>query len=508
MTRAFDFDKPRRQGRGAWVLMFLKLLRTLIKHLFPVLVVTIFRKMSWSRTLLVLAIFVGALLLIAFVLSLIRYRKLRFCVREGFLLISDHIWGRRETSIPLEKIHNIRTRSGFFYQLVEMESLQFDTLGESKAEVELLLSMEESAALRALIASATATGETTAMPTATTSDSGMASEAQSTEATQDFHYSMGQLLAGAFTQNPLRVFLVIGSVIALLYQNLDNYLIKYHEAILHKTETFVSGTSVLTLATLLFGAYLICLLLYGGKIVLQQYGLTVRLDERGLAYRAGLLTVVRQQIRHDRILFLTIKQNPIERRLGLSSVQFEQARQVAGNEKKRDASITLYGWRETDILLRWWSGDSPASLSRECDVRSLPALARRNILVSVLPVCGALMLIGYLWSPYFYAFAAVWAIIGTMQSVLIYKHSGVCMDKDYLVVHGGAFARKRSVLPLVQMEQVELSAGFFQRRRGTANLRFSTKGQALEIKYLPRNAAGTIRNVILHEIEKNRTADQ
>ncbi|WP_373816352.1 PH domain-containing protein, partial [Porphyromonas loveana] len=274
MTRAFDFDKPRRQGRGAWVLMFLKLLRTLIKHLFPVLVVTIFRKMSWSRTLLVLAIFVGALLLIAFVLSLIRYRKLRFCVREGFLLISDHIWGRRETSIPLEKIHNIRTRSGFFYQLVEMESLQFDTLGESKAEVELLLSMEESAALRALIASATATGETTAMPTATTSDSGMASEAQSTETTQDFHYSMGQLLAGAFTQNPLRVFLVIGSVIALLYQNLDNYLIKYHEAILHKTETFVSGTSVLTLATLLFGAYLICLLLYGGKIVLQQYGLT------------------------------------------------------------------------------------------------------------------------------------------------------------------------------------------------------------------------------------------
>lgn len=507
MTTAFDFDKPRRQGRGAWVLMFLKLVRTLIKQLLPVLVIIFFGKMSWSRTLLWLAISVGVLLFIAFVVSLIRYRKLRFCVREGFLLVSDNIWGRRETSIPLEKIHNIRTRSGFFYQMVEMESLQFDTLGEKKAEVELLLSMEESAALRELIASATASGEAATMTEATVSDFGVVPEVPDAEATQDFRYSAGQLLAGAFTQNPLRVFLVIGSVIALLYQNLDNFLIKYHEAILHETETFVATTSAFMLVVLLIGTYLICLLLYGGKIVLQQYGLTVRLDERGLTYRAGLLTVVRQHIRHDRILFLTIKQNPMERRLGLSSVQFEQARQIAGNEKTRGASITLYGWREADVLLRWWSGQSPAPLSAECDVRSLPALARRNILVGVLPVCGALVLASYLWWPYFYIIAAVWAIIGTVQSVLIYKHSGLSIDDDYLVVHGGAFARKRSVLPLVKVEQVELSQSFFQKRRGTANLRFSTMGQTLTVKYLPRNAAGSIRNVILHQIEKKQTTD-
>ena len=148
-----DFSRPRRMSKSAYVVFFVKDLCSYAGFIFLAVIfnlnagdrsplLTIF-----ERTLLVAA---GGII-VAAATSFVRYYFRQYYVENGSLIFIHGLFHKETTSIPLEKIHTLRTRRDFIYRLMDMRSVSFDTLAMKSAEIELILDDTDWNALLSLV---------------------------------------------------------------------------------------------------------------------------------------------------------------------------------------------------------------------------------------------------------------------------------------------------------------------------------------------------------------------
>lgn len=137
-----DFTVPQRMSRSAFFIILAKTSKSILGPI----IIFIFIKVSgadfnpadgatWLKTLAILGAFLALSLLSAF----IAYYPKKFYIKDGNLIFSHGLIKRENTCIPLERIHSLRTRQDFWYRLLEMRGIVFDTLASKKEEIELIL---------------------------------------------------------------------------------------------------------------------------------------------------------------------------------------------------------------------------------------------------------------------------------------------------------------------------------------------------------------------------------
>ena len=65
---------------------------------------------------------------------------MKFHVEDGNLIYRHNLISRATTTIPLSRIHTLRTRQGLLYRLFDLRGVLFDTLAAKEEEIELVLS--------------------------------------------------------------------------------------------------------------------------------------------------------------------------------------------------------------------------------------------------------------------------------------------------------------------------------------------------------------------------------
>ncbi|KGN71520.1 hypothetical protein HQ37_01745 [Porphyromonas sp. COT-239 OH1446] len=440
--------------------------------------------------------------------TLVKYFSFRFHIADGMIHTEQRVLSlaRKHQSIPIDRIHNISSRSNLFYRLVDMEYISIDSTATNEAEITLILTEAEAKALRNYIGLEERELHAPEVET-TDGEISRGAEIQEGEATLgSISLTRRDHLLGALSQSHVRaISLLITSLLALGDDLLelfgDKVLVRISETFAQSTveewsEGNLSPWSVLQVVAVL---YLILVVLWSIPQVLRQWGARVDLYSDRLELSAGLIASIHRRIRSSQIVFLSLKTNPIEHLLGLSSLRITQASNAGKQgEKEAQGGLLLYGWRERARLYRWWG----------IDTEPLEELRPNRRMLS-LYVGGCLVLHGLAFGVMWFTEVIEWGIL-LLPTLLLalgatrgaYYHRRLVLTSTHLCVYHGRIAQIESWIALRRIERLTLSQTPMQRRSGRCTLKIDTMSETFSIPFASLEEARHIQDHTLYLIER------
>lgn len=488
-----DFSTPRRMGSAAFIIIFLKSFREFIRVSFIAigyLLIDIFNSGTIDPEGIVFAILFT--IAVPAVIAFFRYYFSKFHI-EGDKLIFTHGFGfKQTTSIPLSKVHTLRTKRGIFYRLAEMRGVTFDTLAGISQEVELILEESEWQQLLQRVRA----GE----------DFAGTSEAIET-LPPPFRNDMLKvsnlnILKGALCQNHLKGFAVLAAILFAVFDNYNQLKDGDAKQVIDYLDTQANNLAPTATDWVLFAAvaYLFAMLLWIGKVALRYYGMSIQIADNRLTIESGLLSRYTCRIARDKATILIIKQNPLEKMAHCQTISIRQA-ENASLALNGEKDIRIYGSNLGDLIFDWWLGESSkidntsllsARSGRGLFVRSFVphlfvALAALVILISVADIGMPAVII-----------CTLYALLMALRAVTAWKHGGIELTETYIRIDCGNIATIREYIRYRDVESVSIRNTPFTFVTGRVSLQISTNAGASKIYSLKADTSYAIRHLILN----------
>ena len=471
-----DFSIPRRMSKSAFVIFFVKALRS-----YASLILIIIMLLSY------LAGFIALSLITAF---LSFYFK-KYYVEDGNLIFIHGVIQHERTSIPLNKIQSLRTKSGLIYRMLDMKGISFDTLASRTEEIELILDDDDWDALLSRVETQENTQKEVQETEATEQ------EATANNKTVQLEVSNLNLIKGALCQNHLKGMAVLFGVLATLYNQITsvndkaaNYFIDYVET--HADSSAFSVTAVLTVIVIL---YLVILILWMGKVFLQYFNMDIRMGEKQLFFESGLITRNSSRFSFDKVCTLYVKRNVIENWLGCCTIMVRQA--LNATDEKKGADVKIYGSSHDGNFLSWWLGtdytSSPTVISASSGYGLLGYTIRFDILISL-----AVAIVLCYYGQYIWLFAPIaYMLVSLAKGFLAVRRSHITLKKDYMEISNGKFAEIYNYVKYDNIEVVRMVSTPFTPYYHRVKLVISTNGTSFVIRSLKEQEAKEIYELLL-----------
>lgn len=479
-----DFQQPTRMGWEALIVLTITTIWSFFQATWFVLVAIIFgsfRSFSWYIMILLFA----GLFILTLVNVLIKYFTTKLHITDGKVICTTGLFNQREQSIPLSRIHALRTKEGFLYQMVDMVGIVFDTISIEQGEIEFILSQENWKTLSSLV-------EVESKVTA--KEEVVESEIRERPIA---HYRLGLkgLLLSALTQNHFRGLLIIGVVFAAIYNSVPDQEWLLRE-VFDSAEGLVIGVSVLSILITLLAIYLTSVFLWICKILLQYWGLRVEFYDQHLIFQAGLLNKIMVKIPRDKVIGIEQKRNILEEKFGLTTITILQAKIVEGVKEKN--RIKMFGIPFGEELITWWVGHDLSSENTNYESRSGIVLFWRSLSIKWVPILAIYSLYSGLYFPWGLFLHIILVPIAIWESWMRFKKSRIELYDNYLLVQHGRFADRQTIIPYDNVEHLQaqrIHLGKWQSRR--KKLTIATKSDPYVIRSLPRSEATNIYDYLL-----------
>lgn len=495
-----DFSIPRRMSKSAFVIFFVKALRSyasLILILFTVRIFDSSNETSVMEYIIMLLSYLAAFIAISLITAFLGFYFKKYYVEDGNLIFIHGVIQHERTSIPLNKIQSLRTKSGLIYRMLDMKGVSFDTLASRTEEIELILDDDDWDALLSRVETQENTQE----------------EVQETEATEQaatansktvqLKVSNLNLIKGALCQNHLKGMAVLFGVLATLYNQITsvndkaaNYFIDYVET--HADSSAFSVTAVLTVIVIL---YLVILILWMGKVFLQYFNMDIRMGEKQLFFESGLITRNSSRFSFDKVCTLYVKRNIIENWLGCCTIMVRQA--LNATDEKKGADVKIYGSSHDGNFLSWWLGkdytSSPTVISARSGYGLLGYTIRFDILISL---AVAIVLCHY--GQYIWLFAPIaYMLVSLAKGLLAVRRSHITLKEDYMEISNGKFAEIYNYVKYDNIEVVRMVSTPFTPYYHRVKLVISTNGTSFAIRSLKEHEAKEIYELLLFNCHNN-----
>lgn len=485
---------------GALAIMFVKSAGEIAGATFFALVYLLFgSRGSGDSAVVRFAVAAAVIFVYAFIVAFVRYYFRKFHI-EGDKLIYTHGLARKvTTSIPLSRVHTLRTKMGLLYRLLNMRGVSFDTLATDSSEVELILDERDWQMLLRRVSRGEDHPDLTDEDAATT-----ALPPPLTDET--LHISNLNILKGALCQNHLRGFAVLATLALALFDKFnqldEDTTTRIIDYIGNRADHFMptAGQCLIFIAV----TYLIVMLLWTGKIALRYGDMSLRMADSRLTVESGLVTRFTSRLAREKITILTIKRNPLEKLARCETVTLRQARNVT--DTKADDGISIYGCRLGHRLLHWWLGaDADVPASPLLSARSGPGMMWRRFLPQLLPaaaLAAAVILAGGAVVTAA-ALSVAYTAIALMRAVMAWRHSSIRLHAAYILITGGNIARIRHYIRYRDIESVGITCTPLTPYTGRVTLRIATNAGHVTVPSLLLRSALTLRRHLLFPLKDN-----
>lgn len=490
-----DFSTPRRMSAGAFAIIFLKAFREIAGVAFVATVFLLYDIDSFGSMAARGMLAAGVILALALAVAFSRYYFRKFHIEGDKLVYTRGMASKQTTSIPLSRVHTLRTKRGLFYRLLAMRGVAFDTLASEQQEVELILDEKDWQALMRRVSRgedfAHITDESVALPPPVEDDT--------------LTVSNINILKGALCQNHLKGFAVLAAVAAALFDKVSQLgddtagqIIDYIDA--HAGNMMPSAWQA---AVFLVAIYLIVMVLWTGKIALRYGNMSLRMADSRLTVESGLVSRFTCRLAREKTTMLAIKRNPLEKIAGCETIALHQAENAT--ETGKDGGIRIYGSALGGELLAWWLGgadDGETLLS----AKSGRGLMARRFVPHLLLAAGAAAVIIYstqVVAPAVIA-AAVYAGVAAVRAAMAWKHSRIELRDAYVKINCGNIAGIRQYIRYADIESVGIASTPFTRYTRRVSLRLSTNAGAATVPSLVMDEALEIRNLMLVRMEARK----
>ena len=464
-----DFTSPRRMGWEALILLYAESFIKIAKQYWFLLLPIIFGGKGTGKVFLAIALVVIFFLIIG---PLISYLTTRIQIKDEKIITSTGWLNKRTKTIPLNRVHALRTKSGPIYQALDMVGIVFDTIADKGQELEFILNEEDWQMMLNLV-----TPEESASVE-------QQHQVQSVKEQSTYKMSPRQIIKGALAQNHLRGLWFIILALWYLFTQLSDYKWILDRAVAYTEAQFVGATTLFYIA-LFIAAYLLGLLIWCAYMLFRYWGLQITFHNNRLEYEAGLFTRKTIRIRRDKVVGLGIKQNFLEKRWGLMTFKFQQATFALGEKEK--GLLTVLGMDAPEMILDWWFTNKEQHLSEPILVgHSQFGLFWRNLyqksIFLLLPL--VLFIVFEAPLPLYFIFPPLFLYF-LFESWMIFKKSKMEIFDDRIVVHGGFLAQQSIIMPMDRVERLERRQLFlFGKSFQSGHLTIKSMGSDLMVRSL------------------------
>jgi putative membrane protein len=445
--------------------------------------------------------------------SLARYFSFRYRI-EGSELITQHgILERKQRSIPLERIQEIRVEQGILHRVFDVVDAKVETGGGEGAEASLsVLSRAEVERLRRAVFERAAI----LRAGAESSDHGVgASIPAPPEQILIRRLGLKDLILSGLTTNHLLSALALAGALWHFAEDMIPHSfyrraggIVYRESSRLLTQgraTTIAVAIVVALAVILLGA----IFSMAGAII-RFYGFTFSRSGEDLYRRYGLFTKRASSLPRHRIQVLKIEEKLFRRLFGLATLRADTSgshRERKDDNTGHDVLLPIARRNEVDDLLKTFFPDFDAG---ETEWRRVSQLAIRRGLIKGAIVCG---LFAAIFLTLNWRVSSLWpfalAPLIYFISVANYRNLAYRFSDRYFCARRGWAGRSTHIVPINKIQAVEIHQSPFDRRLGLATLRVDTAGQAYtgggpHIGNLPVEEARAIASALAQKASTTR----
>ena len=489
-----DFSRPRRMSPAALMIIFLKSIREL-SSVSIIAIIYFLANLFRSSTINLKAIAIIAIFAIALpaIIAFFRYYFSKFHIANDKLIFTQGFGFKQTTSIPLSRVHTLRTKRGIFYRLADLRGVTFDTLSSSSQEVELILDESE---WQELLQRVRAGEEFT--------EASKSIETLPPPFKEDLlRVSNLNILKGALCQNHLKGFAIMAAILFALFDNLSQLedgtagqLIRYIDQ--EATKLILSAIDWCMLA---IAAYLFAMLLWIGKVALRYYGMSIDIADNRLTIESGLLSRYTTRIARGKATVFVIKQNPLEKMAHCQTISIRQAVNVT-NPKQEERNIRIYGSDLGDKLLAWWLGDEGTyHRSPLLSAKSGKGLFMRSFLPHLFVAVAALAILIFAAEIVTAAviICAAYAALMAIRAAMTWKHGGIQLTESHIRIDCGNIAKIHEYIRYRGVESVSIRNTPFSSVTGRVSMQISTNAGIAKVYSLKSDTATAIRNLILNQ---------
>lgn len=486
-----DFSEPQRMSAGAFLVFFTKIFsKTCYITIIPI-VIRLFDSdsvISESSVISYCLVLLGLMIAVPLLIASAEYFATKFYVRDGNLVFIHGLISRMNLTIPLDKIHTLRTKRGIIYQILGLRGITFDTLATKIEEIELILSENDWKSLINLIEIEE-------------------DDESKNESASEYNYGHTiqldnrNLILDAICQNHLKGAAVFGGLLAIIIDRLNdisNHAMEYVADYLCSYFDGFTPTPLLVL-TILAVVYIVFLFLWLGRTFLRYFDMYLTHTKTLLTFSFGMFSRSGCRFAFDKICTIWVKRNFFEKRFGLGTLMLRQA--FNATKDKEEDNLKLYGKDSSEFFLRWWLGED--YLSEQVIMTSKSG---RGVLFHILVPASFVTILAtlilcrfcqYIWI----SIPAIYFLISLFNGIFAMRKSRITLMQTYLTVHNGRFADIENYVKYGNIEVVRIVRTPFTKWFHRVTLELSTVGSSFKIRSLKEDKAQAIYELLLYKTE-------
>lgn len=451
------------------------------------------------------------------VTSLARYFSFSYRIEGNELITQQGILERKQRSIPLERIQEIRVEQGVLHRVFDVVDAKIETGGGEGAEASLsVLSRSEVERLRQAVFERAAKIRARAGAGAVKERIAFAPERVVIR-----RLGLKDLVLIGLTTNHIISALALAGALWNFAEDLlpGNFYQRAGETLYRESSRFFMRDAAPAIALAVAGALaviLIGLIVSTIAAIIRFYGFTLSLSGEDLHRRYGLLTRRSSSLPRRRIQLLKIEEKLFRRMFGLATLRVDTSgsqRDNEDDESGRDVLLPITRRGDVDHLLTIFFPDFDAGRTEgaeEAEWRRVSRLAIRRGAIKGAIVCAlaAATLFGVHWR-----IGALWPLallpLVYFISVANYRNLGYALSERYFCARRGWAGRSTHIVPINKIQAVEVFQSPLDRRLGLATLSVDTAGQAYtgggpQINNLPIDQAREIASALAHRASAMR----
>jgi putative membrane protein len=449
--------------------------------------------------------------------ALARYFSFTYRIEGNELITQQGILERKQRSIPLERIQEIRVEQGVLHRVFDVVDAKIETGGGGGAEASLsVLSRSEVERLRQAVfeRAPKIRGEAGAEVVEDR-------VAVAPERVVIRRLGLKDLVLIGLTTNYLISALALAGALWNLADDLlqDSFYRRAGETIYRESSRFFMRDWAPAVALAVAGALaviLIGMIVSTAVAIVRFYGFTLSLSGEDLHRRYGLLTRRSSSLPRRRIQVLKIEEKLFRRLFGLATLRADTSggqRDDEDDDSGRDVLLPITRRDAVDGLLTTFFPDFDAAQTEVAggvEWRRVSRLAIRRGAVKGAAVCALAAAILFIAN---WRIAALWPLallpLVYFVSAANYRNLGYALRGRYFCARRGWAGRSTHIVPIDKIQAVEVRQSPLDRRLGLATLSVDTAGQAYtgggpQINNLPIGEAREIAGALAHRASATR----
>jgi len=484
ITEEHNWSIPQRQAKAGLFVIIYKALLTVIKAVWPLVLVVIFRERNKTfDTFEMLLIGIPAIILIR---SVIDFLYFRFYIENNDLIIKRGFLRKKVITIPLNKIQSVHIEQNLIHQLLDVAKLTIDTAGSEKSEAEIdAISISKAESFKQFLLKI---------------EKDMPDQAQSGRVSTEIpliHLSIRDLFKLGLSANHLQAFFIVLAFGISMLQSLEEIFGNRVIRIVQESSTAI-GISIASVLALIVVVLVISVIVSVVRTVLRYSNFNCNQTEQGFRIQTGLINSRQNLVPFSKIQYISWEANWIRRKIGLFMLEFHQAQNELAKKKQR-IRLPITKKEYVDRLLEpYHLAVKPISHSTHSIHKVYPF---RKMLFAGLPTAFILTIIAFFWMKWFALIFLLWIPYIYVVNTIYQKRFHLYISPEAFQVNSGVWGKESKIAQWYKIQFLELRQSMYQKRKQLATIIIHTAAGKIKIPYVDLALAQTVKNYALYKIE-------